>query len=1511
MKKLILLIFNLGILYSCAATFPVPFNEFVEELNGTFSKQEELKIKKLKKREQLLVPENSSGKDSKLVHTLNLEETLIKFANNQDVINKSNVYTDLNRNLTNLIKLTEDDVINLSTPIREFKIHYDKTGLSKQEMDMRNPSSNILQAKKFLKLRYSKGWNNCNLFIIKEETNLEEWNISKELDKVFTLNTTDSNSISSESIEKIESASTSKKNNNSDKKNDSCYESPITEIAENLFINDIICQECYDTGFEVEGQMCDKCSINSHEKHEMEDIRVDSKYSSCSSFSSNASKFDYYDFMLKNNMKKERKESFENCCKSDAIVAKSFNGITQSSIVITSRSGNAKDQTTIEPFHPKHNVIVGRNGSGKSNFFAAIRFILNDAYSNMSREERQALLHEGSSPTISAYVQIEFDNSDNRFPTGILYMCKDTVILRRTIGLKKDEYSLDKKSATKADIANLLESAGFSRSNPYYIVPQGRITALTNAKDHERLAVLRDVAGTSVYEQRRIDSLKIMEETEQKKAKINELMEFIQQRMDELEEEKKELKMFQQKDRERRCLQYTIYSKDQEEIDRQIEESIENEIFTLNTQKEALNKEKEQILIDREEEIKAKQNLELLLGDLNEDVQTQNQNIAKLNLDLTNIQEQITKKESELHQLLPEFENLQSTEVELNKSIKEKKIEQTCLYSKQGRNNKFRSKKERDIALKSEIEFLNQNLAEEELKLEELVLDIENQKVSFEKVENDLKVFQSKISERKRKMENFDENERKIRFEKLKFEEERKTLWRKDAQSSQLLNGLKDKHLTAKRTFESTLDRSTNSGLQAVSRIAERLGLSDNVYGKLYELFEVDERFQTAVEVVSGGSLFHIVVDTDETATRILEIMTREKAGRVTFMPLNRLKPKEFNKGNITDEVLPMIDILRFESHLRPVFLQVFGKAVICENLDVCDRCARSHGLTAVTMDGDRVGRKGEITGGFHDKRRSRLEAIKNLKLYSVELETEKRKNEEIQKQIQIVDQTITKLRDETSKLEREKIMFHDLENTVQIGLSSKQREEIRLKEVLKQKEKSLENVTTLIQNLKVQIELYEKEMSLPLLATLTDEETKRLDELNDQLKQLDVRLQETVGRRVDLQERKSILEVELNENLFRRRNDIQLKLASLNNVASTEEITARKREFDSVNNRVFNINSRLEEIEKSVSALEKKISAKYSDLESNKNLQQDEKIGLQKEARTKEKYMSKKVVLINKKEECEMNIRELGLIPDEAFEKFKDLPNKKLLGKLHKVNESLKKYGHVNKKAVEQYNNFTEQRESLEKRKEELDSSGKSIEELIKTLDQRKNEAIKRTFKQVSKNFSEVWEKLVSTGSGRLEILRKDGTVEIEGDISSSEEEESQSQSQLQNTEIEKYSGIAINVSFNQKTDEGLRMGQLSGGQKTLVALALIFSIQRCDPAPFYLFDEIDAALDAAYRTSVANMIHELCETAQFITTTFRPEMLNFADKFYGVTFNNKVSKIQVITRDNAREFVEQEQPH
>lgn len=333
---------------------------------------------------------------------------------------------------------------------------------------------------------------------------------------------------------------------------------------------------------------------------------------------------------------------------------------------------------------------------------------------------------EGSgSAVMSAYVEIIFDNSDDRFPTG-----KPELVLRRTIGIKKDEYTLDRKNATKNDVMNLLESAGFSRSNPYYIVPQGRVTALTNMKDSERLVLLKEVAGTQVYEARRSESLKIMNETNSKRTKIDELLDYINERLAELEEEKDELRSYQEKDKERRCLEYTIYSLEQQEIGKvlsEIEERRQNgvedadnnreqenelqnaidqidaEIAEFRQQIEFLKVDKVQLEDERREASKTLAQNELKAKSLS-DNQAQAQALkSRHDADLSSVQKAIGERESDYQEILPRFNALKDEEDEVKSRLTDAESSRGRLYAKQGRNSTFKNKSERDKYLNMEV----------------------------------------------------------------------------------------------------------------------------------------------------------------------------------------------------------------------------------------------------------------------------------------------------------------------------------------------------------------------------------------------------------------------------------------------------------------------------------------------------------------------------------------------------------------------------------------------------------------------------------------------------------------------------------------------------------------------------------------------------------------------------------------------------------------------------------------
>jgi len=297
--------------------------------------------------------------------------------------------------------------------------------------------------------------------------------------------------------------------------------------------------------------------------------------------------------------------------------------------------------------------------------------------------------------------------------------------------------------------------------------------------------------------------------------------------------------------------------------------------------------------------------------------------------------------------------------------------------------------------------------------------------------------------------------------------------------------------------------------------------------------------------------------------------------------------------------------------------------------------------------------------------------------------------------------------------------------------------------------------------------------------------------------------------------------------------------------------------------------------------------------------------------------------------------IQELGSLPPAAeLTAFTSKSISSLMKKMEEINKKMRKYSHVNKKAFDQFVNFSEQRTQLIKRREEIDEGGIKVKELIESLDRKKDEAINRTFRGVSAHFKDVFKELVPNGSGEL-IMRtsldeaalvEDGGSEAE-DEDNEEEEAAGSKKKKKkskkskkatedpnNPDVSLFRGVGIKVQFS-RSSENFLMSQLSGGQKALVAMALIFAIQRCDPAPFYLFDELDQALDSTYRAAVASLIKRQAtpsedpndprESTQFICSTFRPELVAAANRCFGISHQNKVSSLHLLSKNDALHFI------
>ncbi|CAN6347947.1 unnamed protein product, partial [Urochloa humidicola] len=660
-----------------------------------------------------------------------------------------------------------------------------------------------------------------------------------------------------------------------------------------------------------------------------------------------------------------------------------------------------REETSTEPFSPKVNVVVGANGSGKSNFFHAIRFVLSDMFQNLRSEDRGALLHEGAGHSVvSAFVEIVFDNTDNRIPVD-----KEEVRLRRTVASKKDEYYLDGKHVSKTEVMNLLESAGFSRSNPYYVVQQGKIASLTLMKDSERLDLLKEIGGTRVYEDRRRESLKIMQDTANKRKQIDQVVRYLEERLRELDEEKEELKKYQQLDKQRRSLEYTILDHElndardelasMDDNRRKISESMslaDNEVVDVREMIKGYDKEikvstkgindtkaqKEGVEKKRTEALKVVAQIELDLRDIKDRIVNEKRAKDEAARDLQSVRRESEKSKSELAEISKVHLAKLKEEEEIQKSIMDREKRLSILYQKQGRATQFANKAARDNWLQKEIEDLEPVLLSNR-KQERLLQDeIQKLKDEISNLTNYIESRKSESSELEATLVKRHNDYNDLRRQRDVLQEERKSFWKEENDVGAEIERLEEDLIKAQKSLDHATPGDIRRGLNSVSRIIKDHGIS-GVFGPVLELVDCEEKFFTAVEVTAANSLFHVVVENDDISTRIIQILTREKGGRVTFIPLNRVKVPDLSCPQSHDFV-PLLKKLKYRADHRRAFEQVFGRTVICRDLETATKVARGNGLDCITLDGDQVSKKGGMTGGFYDSRRSKLKFVKIIR---------------------------------------------------------------------------------------------------------------------------------------------------------------------------------------------------------------------------------------------------------------------------------------------------------------------------------------------------------------------------------------------------------------------------------------------------------------------------------------------------------------------------------------------------
>lgn len=535
-----------------------------------------------------------------------------------------------------------------------------------------------------------------------------------------------------------------------------------------------------------------------------------------------------------------------------------------------------------------------------------------------------------------------------------------------------------------------------------------------------------------------------------------------------------------------------------------------------------------------------------------------------------------------------------------------------------------------------------------------------------------------------------------------------------------------------------------------------------------------------------------------------------------------------------------MISRLTFDKKHDIVMKFIFGKTLICRSLEVATALARSSHLDCITLDGDQVSHKGSLTGGYFDSRRSRLELHKSHSTLMKEINEQKEKLDSLHEKLNEVEQQINQIVGEMQRAETKNSKNKDTFDKMKTDIRLLKDELAAIERSKQPKERSLVSHESSLSSMESLQESLKSELQQDLLQQLSVTDQEEVDRLNDEIRQFTQKNKEAFSRRMQLEAQKNKLENLLNNNLCRRRDELEAALQEISVEDRRQKLDSESQEMNLISSRIDTVNEQMRALDENIEKTTKKQKELQGEIERKKSDERETIERINEDSKDLDKITSKNSVLAKKIEECMRKIRELGTLPADAEMKYNNLSLKQLYKKLETCNKELQKYSHVNKKALDQYLDFSEKKERLLHRKAEQDQSHRSIVDLMTALEQRKYEAIQFTFRQVSSYFSEVFKKLVPNGRAHLDMKTDDSL---------------RNNSEGGPPTIDNFSGVSIRVSFTGSNAEMKDMQQLSGGQKSLVALAFIFAIQKCDPAPFYLFDEIDQALDPQHRKAVAGV--------------------------------------------------------
>ena len=1151
------------------------------------------------------------------------------------------------------------------------------------------------------------------------------------------------------------------------------------------------------------------------------------------------------------------------------------------------------------PFYQDFTTISGPNGSGKSNIIDSVLFALGLARTSGIRAEKLTdLIFDPSDEGVDSFagereasVEVILDNEDRTLTREQVVSAAgsddvgdvDEIRVRRRVKQTDEDkyysyYYLNDRAVNLSDIQDLLAAAGVTPEG-YNVVMQGDVTEIITMSPFARRGIIDEIAGVAEFDAKKEDAF--------------EELETVQERVDEaaLRIEEKETRLEQLSDERETALKYEELREQKEEYEGYLKaaelEDKREELADASERREELEADLESLRTELDERQGRVTRLEEDLEDLNHEIERKGEDeqieikreieslkgeIDRFEDRIETQEERIEEAENERSQAFVQIDRKQETVDQLETDIRELKVQKASLKADKEEKQAELDEIEAEIAdLDTEYEELRDGIDERRAEVDELRDEKNDLQREQDRLLDEARRRSSEKRETESQIETAETQIPDIEAEKSDLESELEKaeanldtifevvddLKSEKAELQSDLDELEDEIAAKQQEYAELEARAGESGDSSFGRAVSTVlnGGLDGVHGAVAQLGSVSPEYAEACETAAGGRMANVVVDDDSVGQRCIEYLKQRNAGRATFLPMTEMHSRSLpslpSLPGVVDFAYNLVD---FDSTYSEVFSYVLGDTLVVEDMDTARELMREFRL--VTLEGDLAEKSGAMTGGSTSGSRYSFEKGGEGQLQRMAERIQQLEDDRaaLREEISDVDERLEDARDR-------KTDAADKVRDIEASIERKDEEIADVEAEIEELEADLEDIEAEREETQSEMETIEADIAETDDA-ISDLEAE-IDELQAELEDSEVKTlneeAESIREEItDLDSRMDELDADLNELALEK----EYAEDAIDDLHETIE-TAQNRKAEAEET-VADLEAEIEEREETLEAKREAVAELEAELSELKSDRDDlrEEVREAKDARDDQQSQVDEVEtdlaeLAEQAERLEWEIDELeSQVGDYDAEEIPDLSSVK--GQITKLENRMEELEPVNMLAIEEYDEVEADLEELEERRATLEEEADGIRDRIAEFDAKKKATFMEAFEGINAEFEQIFARL-SDGSG--ELVLEDPDDPFDG-------------------------GMTMKAQPRDKPVQ--RLDAMSGGEKSLTALAFIFAVQRYNPAPFYALDEVDAFLDAANAEMVGEMVDELAGDAQFVVVSHRSALLERSERAIGVTMGD-----------------------